>query len=53
MTARSTCGRSVVDDDDEIDRLLAGCDLPNTPGDVPHECVGPALTDLDELEDWQ
>ena len=28
MTARSCCGRWVVDDEEEIERLLAGYDLP-------------------------
>ena len=42
-----------VDDDEEIDRLLAGYDLPDAQSDVPHDCVGPPLTDLDELEDWR
>ena len=48
MTGRACCGLP-VDDDEEIERLLAGLELPDVEGDAPHDGVGPQLTDLDEI----
>ena len=53
MTAHACCGPS-VDDDEELDRLLAGLELPDVEGDAPHDGLGPQLTDLDEIRgDWE
>ena len=48
MTARACCGLG-VDDDDEIERLLAGLELPDVEGDAPHDGLGPQLADMDEI----
>ena len=49
MTEPGSCGRRVVDDDDEIERLLAGVELPHVESDAPHDGLGPPLADLEEL----
>ena len=48
MTARDCSGRRGLDDDDEIDRLLDGLDLPDVGSDAQHDGLGPQLADLDE-----
>lgn len=40
-----------MDDDDEINRLLDGLELPDVADDAPGDGVGPLLTDLDDLGD--
>ena len=51
MTARACCGLG-VDDDDEIERLLAWLELPDVEGDAPHDGLGPNFTDLENEGDW-
>ena len=47
MTEPGLCGRRVVDDDDELDRLLSRLELPDVAPDVPGGKVPPRLDDLD------
>ena len=43
-----------MDDDKEIDRLLAGLELPDVEGDAPHHGLGLQLSDMDEIQgDWE
>lgn len=51
--ARACCGCWAVDDDDEIARLLDGVELPNVADNAPDGGLGPRLTDMDELGDWE
>jgi hypothetical protein len=49
MRARSSCGRWVVDDDDEIERLLAGYDLPRVEDHCEDDAI---LARLDDGYEW-
>ena len=51
MTGRA-CFGLVVDDDDEIERLLAGLELPDVEGDAPHDILGPKFAVLENEGDW-